>query len=69
MIIKKTIKAKIIGLTKTKEDLINQEYQNFQLTLKGKNVPLYSATKQQALKYRKKFKKNRISFNHKKRCV
>ncbi|RLF29244.1 MAG: hypothetical protein DRN14_02655, partial [Thermoplasmata archaeon] len=55
MLVKKTIRAKLIGLTKTKEELIRNEYFNFQMALKGKDVPLYSATKQQAMKYSKKF--------------
>jgi len=62
MIICKTIKAKIIGLTKTKAKLISQEYQNFQLVLKGKNAPLYSAIKQQALKLKKQINGNKREY-------
>ena len=46
---KKTIKAKILELRKGKEELLRQEYENFQRYLYGdKSAPLYSATKQQA---------------------
>jgi putative transposase len=59
MQIQKTIRAKIIGLTNTKEKLISEEYKNFQLALKGIDVNLYSATKQQALRYGRKFKNHK----------
>jgi putative transposase len=46
---KKTIKAKILELRKGKEELLKQEYENFQRYLHGdKSAPLYSATRQQA---------------------
>jgi len=46
---KKTIKAKILELRKGKEELLKQEYENFQRYLHGdKSVSLYSATRQQA---------------------
>jgi putative transposase len=46
---RKTIKAKILELRKGKEELLKQEYENFQRYLHGnKSVPLYSATRQQA---------------------
>jgi len=46
---KKTIKAKILELRKGKEELLKQEYENWQRYLRGdKSVQLYSATKQQA---------------------
>jgi len=48
MIIQKTVKASIFGLTKTKEAMLREEYNNFQAYLRGINAPLYSATKQQA---------------------
>jgi putative transposase len=49
MKVKKTIKAKILELRKGKEELLRQEYENFQRYLHGdKSVPLYSATRQQA---------------------
>ena len=48
MEITKTIKCKLIGLTKRKLELLNQEYGNFQHYLKtGKDRGVYSATKQQ----------------------
>lgn len=48
MMVQKTVKAKIFGLTRIKEALLREEYDNFQAHLKGFDVPLYSATKQQA---------------------
>jgi putative transposase len=51
MIIRKTIKSKIAGLTNIKKEKLNQEYNNFQLALEGQDVNLYSATKQQAERY------------------
>jgi len=48
MILQKTVNAKLFGLTRVKESKIRLEYANFQKALKGEDVPLYSATKQQA---------------------
>ena len=49
MFVQKTIKAKIFGLTTTKEAMLRQEYDCWQSFLRGdQEVPLYSATKQQA---------------------
>jgi len=48
MILQKTVKAKLFSLTRVKEAKISSEYWNFQRALKGEDVPLYSATKQQA---------------------
>ena len=48
MKLQKTVKAKIFGLTRIKEILLREEYDNFQPSLKGFDVLLYSATKQQA---------------------
>lgn len=48
MILQKTVNAKLFGLTRIKESKIRLEYANFQRALKGEDVPLYSATKQQA---------------------
>ena len=60
MKIQKTIKCGIIGLTKIKERLLREEYENLQRFLRGdKNVRLYSANKQQALRYYKKIKSNK----------
>jgi ribosomal protein L37AE/L43A len=54
---KKTIKAKIVKLTKTKADFLNREFDNLQLYLLGnKGVELYSANKQQADRFYKKIK-------------
>jgi len=66
--VKKIIKAKIVGLTNIKEKLLNQEYDNLQefLQLKdafwwdknlGKN--LYSANKQQASRFYRKINTNK----------
>ncbi|MEM2087714.1 MAG: transposase [Thermoproteota archaeon] len=55
IIARKTIKAKIIGLSKKEEELLRREYENFQRYLQGeKTVPLYAATKQQADRLLKK---------------
>ena len=48
MNVQKTVKAKIFGLTRIKEALLREEYDNFQAVLRGLDAPLYSATKQQA---------------------
>lgn len=54
---KKTIKAKILELRKRKEELLRCEYENWQRYLRGgKNVPLYSATRQQADRLLRKLK-------------
>ncbi len=46
--VKKTIKCKLVGLTKRKLELLNREYDNFQRYLKtGEDRGVYSATKQQ----------------------
>ncbi|MHA1596142.1 MAG: hypothetical protein ACTSWV_00680, partial [Candidatus Asgardarchaeia archaeon] len=47
MKITKTVKCKLIGLTKRKLELLNREYDNFQHYLKGEDEGVYSATKQQ----------------------
>ncbi|MBI0583582.1 MAG: transposase [Methanomassiliicoccus sp.] len=49
MFVQKTIKAKIFGLTTTKGAILQQEYDCWQSCIRGNaEVPLYSATKQQA---------------------
>ena len=49
MKVRKTIKAKILGLRKGKEELLRKEYENFQRYIHGdRSASLYSATKQQA---------------------
>ena len=55
MMLQKTVRAKLFSLTKIKEQKINREYWNFQKALNGKDVSLYSATKQQAERNRKKW--------------
>jgi len=55
MMLQKTVKAKLFALTRVKERKISQEYWNFQKTLKGEDAPLYSATKQQAQRNRKRW--------------
>jgi len=58
--ITKVIKAKIVYLTKIKEKLLSEEYENLQKFLHRKeNVKLYSANKQQAKRYYKKTKPNK----------
>ena len=51
-----TIRCGIVLPTKRKLELLDAEYQNLQLFLKGENVPLYSANKQQALRFYQKIK-------------
>ena len=48
MTLQKTVSAKILGLTHVREEKISGEYWNFQKALKGEDVQLYSAAKQQA---------------------
>jgi putative transposase len=52
-----TIRCGIVLPTKRKQMLLEKEYTNLQLFLKGKDVPLYSANKQQALRFYKKIKR------------
>lgn len=60
MLVSKTIKCGIINPTKTKLNLLKQEYDNLQKFLQGDNfVKLYSANKQQAKRYYKKIKANK----------
>jgi IS605 OrfB family transposase len=56
MLIRKTIKAKVINPTNRKQDILENEYQGFQDALHGKGADLYSATKQQAERLLKKIK-------------
>ena len=56
MLVRKTIKAKVIELTNRKQEFLEKEYQNFQNTLYGNKADLYSATKQQAERFLKKIK-------------
>ncbi|MFX1362514.1 MAG: RNA-guided endonuclease InsQ/TnpB family protein [Promethearchaeota archaeon] len=56
---KKTIKARIVYLTKVKQELLDEEYGNLQQLLKGEDAKLYSANKQQAKRFYKKIKPNK----------
>ncbi|MFX0162753.1 MAG: hypothetical protein ACFE68_05360 [Candidatus Hodarchaeota archaeon] len=56
MKVKKTIKAKIMHLTKVKQRLLEEEYDNLQRFLHGEPVKLYSANKQQTKRFYKKIK-------------
>ncbi|MHA1860258.1 MAG: hypothetical protein ACTSVF_04070, partial [Candidatus Asgardarchaeia archaeon] len=56
MKITRTVKCKLIGLTKRKLELLNREYNNFQHYLKGENKGVYSATKQQGKRTYRKIK-------------
>ncbi|MEM3267692.1 MAG: transposase [Conexivisphaerales archaeon] len=52
-----TIQAGIVRLTRRKREILDGEYSNLQKLLNGdRNVPLYSANRQQALRYYKKVK-------------
>jgi len=53
---KKTIQAKIVDLTKIKQKLLEQEYENLQRFLHGEDIKLYSANKQQAKRFYRKIK-------------
>ncbi|MEM3882170.1 MAG: hypothetical protein QXO23_02105 [Candidatus Methanomethyliaceae archaeon] len=54
---KLTIQAGVVGLTRRKKELLDREYSNLQRFLKGdKTIPLYSANKQQALRYYRRVK-------------
>lgn len=60
MKVKKTIKAKIIALTNIKRKILDAEYDNLQHFLQtGEDKGVYSANKQQALRYYKKIKPDR----------
>jgi len=55
MLVKKTFKFKIINPTKTKLKILEQEYEKLNLFLKtGIDLGVYSANKQQALRFYKK---------------
>ncbi|KPV62953.1 MAG: hypothetical protein AOA65_1537 [Candidatus Bathyarchaeota archaeon BA1] len=56
---RKTIKAKIVHLTKVKQRLLEEECGNLQHFLHGENAELYSANKQQAKRFYKKIKPSR----------
>ena len=48
---KKIIKCKIVELTNIKKELLENEYNNLQTFLQGKDAKLYSANKQQAIRF------------------
>lgn len=55
-----TIQCGIVKLTRRKREILDREYDNLQSFLHGeKDVPLYSANKQQAQRYYKKVKPNK----------
>ena len=57
---RKTIRCGIVHLTKQKEELLNQEYDNFQYFLQtGENLGVYSAHKQQAKRFYKTVKEGK----------
>jgi putative transposase len=58
MLVRKVIKSKIIDETNNgKLKALEREYANFQKALRGENVKLYSATKQQAERLLRKIRK------------
>jgi len=59
MKVKKTVKAKIVHLTKIKRQLLEEEYENLQRFLHGEDAELYSANKQQAKRFYRKAKPNK----------
>ena len=56
---KKTIKAKIVHLTRIKQRLLEEEYEALQRFLHGEKAELYSANKQQAKRFYKNIKPNK----------
>jgi IS605 OrfB family transposase len=58
---RKTIRAKIVGLTRRKATLVASEYENFQRALQEKPAQLYSATRQQAERFRRRIQRKRNS--------
>jgi len=60
MEVQKTIKAKVVGLTNIKRQLLDHEYDGLQRFLQGDpSVELYSANKQQAKRFYKRVKSER----------
>ncbi|MEM0075709.1 MAG: hypothetical protein QXV84_05110, partial [Conexivisphaerales archaeon] len=57
---KLTIQAGIVGLTRRKREILDREYTNLQrFPSDDETVPLYSANKQQAIRYYKKVKQKK----------
>jgi putative transposase len=52
-----TIQCGIVKLTQRKKQILDREYDNLQKFLHGEDVPLYSANKQQALRYYRRNKR------------
>ena len=52
----KTVQGGLVNPTKIKKDILDQEYDNLQKYLQGKDAELYSANKQQAERYYEKIK-------------
>jgi len=60
MKVEKTVQGGIVNLTRVKEKILAEEYENLQRFLHGdENVELYSANKQQAKRYYKKIKEGK----------
>lgn len=60
MNIQKTVKAKVVGLTNIKRQILDHEYDGIQRFLQGDpSVDLYSANKQQAQRFYKRIKPDR----------
>lgn len=57
MQVQKVVKAKVVGLTRVKRQILDHEYEGLQRFLRGDtNVELYSANKQQAKRFYKRIK-------------
>jgi len=56
----KTVQGGLVNPTKIKKDILDQEYDNLQRYLQGKDAELYSANKQQADRYYEKIKSKKI---------
>ena len=60
MQVQKVVKAKVVGLTRTKRQILDHEYEGLQRFLQGDhNTELYSANKQQAQRFYKRVKPDR----------
>lgn len=60
MKVQKVVKAKVVGLTRIKRQILNHEYDGLQQFLQGDpRIELYSANKQQAKRFYKRIKPDR----------
>lgn len=60
MKVQKVVKAKVVGLTRIKRQILDHEYEGLQRFLQGDpNIELYSANKQQARRFYKRIKPER----------